>query len=62
MAGCSFGEVPIIFTNRARGTSKISQNEIIKAMYTVLRLGLSRLLPHRHKIPTPPPIEKKYHS
>ncbi len=41
--GCSFGETPIIFANRARGTSKISQAEIFKAMYTVLRLTVSRL-------------------
>lgn len=41
--GCSFGETPIIFANRTRGTSKISQREIYKAMYTVARLSLSRL-------------------
>ncbi len=41
--GCTFGETPIIFANRARGTSKISQQEIFKAMYTVARLTASRL-------------------
>jgi dolichol-phosphate mannosyltransferase len=41
--GCTFGETPIIFVNRAYGTSKISQKEIFKAMYTVSRLGLTRL-------------------
>ncbi|OQY30450.1 MAG: dolichyl-phosphate beta-D-mannosyltransferase [Anaerolineaceae bacterium 4572_5.2] len=41
--GCTFGETPIIFANRARGQSKISQTEIFKAMYTVLRLTASRL-------------------
>lgn len=41
--GCAFGETPIIFANRARGTSKISQQEIFKAMYTVTRLTASRL-------------------
>ncbi len=41
--GCSFGETPIIFTNRTRGTSKISKQEIYKAMYTVARLTASRL-------------------
>jgi len=51
--GCSFGETPIIFANRARGTSKISQTEIFKAMYTVLRLTASRL---RFWRPRPAPI------
>ena len=41
--GCSIGETPIIFTNRIRGTSKISKNEIFKAMQTVGRLFISRL-------------------
>lgn len=50
---CSFGETPIIFTNRALGTSKISQNEIFKAMYTVLRLGLTR---PRFWYPKPTPV------
>jgi hypothetical protein len=38
------GEVPIIFANRERGDSKISQNEIFKAMYTVARLTVSRFV------------------
>ena len=42
--GYSIGEIPIIFANRERGQSKISQREIYKAMYTVLRLFGSRLL------------------
>lgn len=50
---CSFGETPIIFTNRALGTSKISQNEIFKAMYTVFRLGLTR---PRFWYPKPTPV------
>ena len=41
--GFTVGEIPIIFANRERGASKISQREIYKAMYTVARLGLSRL-------------------
>lgn len=41
--GFTVGEVPIIFANRTRGTSKISQREIYKAMYTVARLAASRL-------------------
>ena len=36
--GYTVGEVPIIFVNRQRGASKISRTEILKAMYTVLRL------------------------
>jgi len=32
------GEVPIVFVNRLRGASKISRLEIVKALYTVLRL------------------------
>lgn len=42
--GYVFGETPILFENRHRGDSKISQEEIYKAMYTVLRLGISRWL------------------
>ena len=36
--GFRIGEVPIIFENRQRGSSKISKIEIAKAMYTVFRL------------------------
>jgi dolichol-phosphate mannosyltransferase len=42
--GYAFGETPILFENRQQGSSKISQWEIGKAMLTVLRLGISRLL------------------
>lgn len=42
--GYTFGETPILFENRHQGRSKISQWEIYKAMFTVLRLALSRLL------------------
>lgn len=38
-------EFPIHFENRATGASKISKREIYKAMATIQRLGLSRLLP-----------------
>ena len=41
--GWQVGEVPIIFENRRLGTSKISQDEVIKAMGTVLRLAWARL-------------------
>lgn len=43
-AGWRVGEVPIVFVNRRRGASKISRDEIIKAMLTVLRLAPHRIL------------------
>jgi glycosyltransferase involved in cell wall biosynthesis len=42
--GYTVGEIPITFANRERGQSKISQREIYKAMYTVMRLFVSRLV------------------
>jgi dolichol-phosphate mannosyltransferase len=36
--GWHVGEVPILFENRRLGTSKISKNEIMRAVRTVLRL------------------------
>jgi dolichol-phosphate mannosyltransferase len=42
--GYKIGEISIIFENRQHGQSKISEKEIYKAGYTVLRLGLERLL------------------
>ncbi len=39
-AGWRIGEVPIIFEDRRRGQSKVSRQEIIKAINTVLRLRL----------------------
>jgi glycosyltransferase involved in cell wall biosynthesis len=42
-AGWSVGEVPIVFEDRRFGASKISRQEIYRAMYTVLRLGAGRL-------------------
>jgi dolichol-phosphate mannosyltransferase len=41
--GWRVGEVPIVFENRRLGTSKISRDEIVRAMGTVLRLGRTRL-------------------
>ncbi len=41
--GWQIGEVPIIFEDRRKGTTKISRNEVLKAMYTVFRLFLRRL-------------------
>ncbi len=40
--GFSIGEVPIIFEDRRRGASKISQNEIMRALQTVQRLSVRR--------------------
>jgi len=42
-AGWRVGEVPILFENRRLGSSKISKNEITKALRTVLRLFRARL-------------------
>jgi SAM-dependent methyltransferase len=41
-------EFPIHFENRAHGSSKISKKEIWKAVVTIQRLGIGRLLPSRH--------------
>jgi glycosyltransferase involved in cell wall biosynthesis len=41
--GWRIGEVPIVFENRQRGTSKISKAEIFRALQTVGRLGWERL-------------------
>ena len=41
-AGFRVAETPIVFTDRRRGASKISQDEIFKAGGTVLRLALAR--------------------
>jgi len=38
-AGLRIVEIPITFTDRARGKSKISRQEILRAMLTVLRLA-----------------------
>jgi glycosyltransferase involved in cell wall biosynthesis len=41
--GWKVGEVPIIFQDRGMGASKISRNEIFKALRTMLRLAPRRL-------------------
>ncbi|RME80952.1 MAG: polyprenol monophosphomannose synthase [Caldilineae bacterium] len=41
-AGFAIAETPIVFTDRRRGASKISQDEIVKAAATVLRLAFTR--------------------
>ena len=45
-AGFSIGEVPIVFLDRTHGKSKISQREVTRALYTVLRLFVRRLFIH----------------
>ncbi|MDY7039393.1 MAG: polyprenol monophosphomannose synthase [Chloroflexota bacterium] len=40
--GWRIAEVPIVFENRRHGASKISRQEVMKAMYTVVRLGVER--------------------
>ena len=40
--GWRVGEVPIIFENRQRGASKISRQEIFRALGTVLRLRIEK--------------------
>lgn len=41
------GESPILFENRQQGVSKISQDEILKAVWTVVRLAAARLRDRR---------------
>lgn len=45
--GWAIGEVPILFEDRRFGTSKISRQEVYRAMYTVLRLSGLRLRDRR---------------
>jgi dolichol-phosphate mannosyltransferase len=49
--GWRVGEVPIVFENRTRGASKVSQREIFKALFAVVRLGAGRL---RRAVGKPP--------
>jgi dolichol-phosphate mannosyltransferase len=42
--GWRVGEAPILFENRRQGVSKISQDEIVRAVWTVLRLAGTRLM------------------
>jgi glycosyltransferase involved in cell wall biosynthesis len=50
--GWRVGEVPIVFHNRQQGVSKISRDEIYKALSTVLRLFRRRLSGHRLSSPS----------
>jgi len=49
------GECPILFENRQQGVSKISQDEILKAVWTVVRLATARLRGRRVTAKTPAP-------
>ena len=60
--GFTVGEIPIIFANRERGASKISQREIFKAMYTVTRLAISRLKPRPQTRVSVLPTEPAQHD
>jgi dolichol-phosphate mannosyltransferase len=51
--GWSIGEVPIIFEDRRKGQTKISRQEIYRALYTVLRLLVRRV---RGGEPRQPPV------
>jgi dolichol-phosphate mannosyltransferase len=48
IGGWRIGEVPIVFEDRRHGKSKVSRNEILKALNTVLRL---RAASGRHSLP-----------
>jgi dolichol-phosphate mannosyltransferase len=41
--GFAIGEVPIVFEDRQRGISKISQKEVYRALQTVQRLSIQRM-------------------
>lgn len=52
--GWQIGEVPIVFEDRRKGTTKISRQEVFKAQYTVFRLFVRRLRrkePRRAQVP-----------
>jgi glycosyltransferase involved in cell wall biosynthesis len=52
--GWDIGEVPIIFEDRRKGTTKISRQEVFKAQYTVFRLFFRRMSSRRPKRLVPP--------
>jgi dolichol-phosphate mannosyltransferase len=61
-AGFTLREIPITFRDRARGASKISRIEILKAFYTLLRLGTPflpwwRWARRQHALPSSPTRE-----
>jgi glycosyltransferase involved in cell wall biosynthesis len=52
--GWNIGEVPIIFEDRRKGTTKISRQEVFRAQYTVFRLFLRRLFRRKPVRPVSP--------
>lgn len=42
--GAHFAEIPITFTDRTRGTSKINRKEAIMAIWILFKLGIARLI------------------
>ncbi|MBS7623668.1 glycosyltransferase [Candidatus Bathyarchaeota archaeon] len=51
--GLRIGSVPIVFTDRSAGVSKLSRKDIFEFLLTALRLGLRRL---RHRLPKTPSL------
>ena len=43
-AGACFGEVPIIFADREKGSSKINSKEAVNALRIIFRLGVQNML------------------
>ena len=43
-AGARFGETPIVFADREKGTSKINSKEAVAALRIILGLGMQNLL------------------
>lgn len=61
VVGCRIGETPILFENRRSGVSKINKQEVVRALWIILALGLAR--PFRRKPTPPPPADvQKQHS
>jgi glycosyltransferase involved in cell wall biosynthesis len=60
--GFKIGEVPIVFTDRRRGQSKISQKEITKAIRTVLRLAFGRPAAARSHASSPTALRPPAHQ
>lgn len=52
--GWQVGEVPIVFEDRRKGTTKISKYEVFKAQYTIARLFFRRLRGSEPKRPSVP--------
>lgn len=44
LAGCKFGETPIIFENRRAGKSKVNLKEAVRSLATIVYLGFGAML------------------